>query len=427
MVTVSLSNTKFPQALITRDTCRLCGKDNLDDVISLGNQNLINFIEKDNEKLLSAPLELVLCDKLKGGCGLLQLRHTVPGDLLYRQFWYKSGVNQTIKNDLKDIVKKAKNLIKLEPDDIVIDIGANDGTLLRNYEDKNIKTIGFEPAKNLISEAKVGLTEIINDFFNSKIFFEKFQNETAKIITSISMFYDLENPNEFVNDIVNILDKNGIWVIQMNYLVSMLENNAFDNIVHEHLEYYSLQSLEELLNRHNLTIFNVELNEINGGSIRTYVKHKDCIKYSISSNVEDIRNHEKKLKLDDYETYEKFANRIKNLKTQVYNFIENQVKNNYSVYVYGASTRGNTLLQYFDLNNLLIKAAIERNPMKWGKKIAGTNIPIISEEQARKENPDFMLILPWYFIDEFIDREKDYLEKGGKFIVPLPFFKIIEK
>ena len=413
--------------MIIHHTCRLCGKNDLENIISLGNQNLIDFVDNDDKKSLSAPLDLVLCNKIKGGCGLLQLKHTVPGDVLFRQFWYKSGVNQTIKTDLEDIVKKSKDLVKLNSGDIVIDIGANDGTLLRNYNDKNIKTIGFEPATNLMTDAKVGLTEIINDFFNSKYFLEKFPNETAKIITSISMFYDLENPNHFVSDIVKILDENGVWVVQMNYLVTMLENNAFDNIVHEHLEYYSLQSFEALLDRHDLTIFNVEFNKINGGSIRAYVKHKNCEKFPITSSVQETREYEKNLGLDNEKPYHDFANRIEKLKGQTYDFIKNKINDGNTIHVYGASTRGNTLLQYYTLNSTLIKSASDRNPSKWGKYTAGTNVLIMSEEESRQAKPDYYLILPWYFLDEFLEREKNYLEHGGKFIIPLPTFRIIEK
>jgi len=405
--------------------CRVCGNKTLENIISLGEQYLINFLDSQEQQTFSAPLQLVLCNKKNGGCGLLQLKHTVSGDLLYRKFWYKSGINQTMKNALADIVQKAENLVKLEPNDIVVDIGANDGTLLRCYKTKNLRLSGFEPATNLVEEAKVGTTEIINEFFNYENFEEKFGNQKAKVITSIAMFYDLDEPNKFVNDIVKILDDDGIWIIQMNYLTTMLENNAFDNIVHEHLEYYSLKSLEYLLNKFNLVVFDAELNDINGGSIRTFVKHKKCEKYNVTKRVVDIRNYEDKIGLDDYKPYHQFANRIRDLKEQTYNFIKNEVENGKIIYAYGASTRGNTLLQYYDLDYRLVKAAVDRNPSKWGKKIVKTNIPIISEEQARKEKPDYMLILPWYFIDEFRNREKEYLKNGGKFIVPLPTFKII--
>lgn len=411
--------------IITRESCRVCGQKCLDNVISLGTQHMINFLDSSEQETFAAPLELILCNKKKGGCGLLQLRHTVSGNLLYRKFWYKSGVNQTMKDALADIVNKIENLVQFNSNDIVVDIGANDGTLLRCYKTDNLKLIGFEPAENLIEEAKVGTTEIINEFFNSKNFREKFGNVKAKVITSIAMFYDLEEPNKFVDDIIKILDENGIWIIQMNYLTTMLEYNAFDNIVHEHLEYYSLKSLEYLLNKHNLVVFDAELNDINGGSIRTYIKHRNCNKYPITNRVSEIRKYEDKIELDDHKPYQQFAKRIMDLKEKTYDFIKKETDGGKKVYVYGASTRGNTLLQFYGLDHKLIKAAVDRNPTKWGKKIVKTEIPIISEEQARNEKPDYLLVLPWYFIKEFRMREREYLSKGGKFIVPLPDFEII--
>lgn len=405
--------------------CRVCGKENLEDILSLGVQKHINFLDSADQTHLEAPLEIILCNEKDGGCGLLQLRHTVPGDLLYRTFWYKSGVNQTMRDALSDITKNAENRIELKQNDIVVDIGANDGTLLRTYRTKNLKLVGFEPASNLVKDAQVETTEIINNFFNYDNFAEKFRGQKAKVITSIAMFYDLDDPNTFVSDIVKTLDDDGIWIIQMNYLTTMLENNAFDNIVHEHLEYYSLKSLEKLLERHDLVVFDVELNNINGGSIRTYIRHKHSRKFQTTERVESIREYEKKIGLDDSKPYIEFAKRIDNLKNETYNFIKNEVDNGKKVYAYGASTRGNTLLQFYGLDYKLIHAAADRNSMKWGKKMVGTNIPIISEEQARNDKPDYFLILPWYFIEEFKVREKNYLDNGGKFIMPLPNFQIV--
>lgn len=416
----------FPNDLKTLVNCRVCDNNNLKHIISLGNQHLVDFLEDDDEKKTVAPLELSLCNKSQGGCGLLQLQHTVPPDLLYRRFWYKSGVNQTIRNDLEDIVSSAEKLCTLNDQDFVIDIGANDGTLLRFYKNRSLNLVGFEPATNLMDDAKIGNTEIINNYFNSNDFIEKFGSNKAKVITSISMFYDLEKPNDFVRDLSKILSKDGVWILQMNYLVTMLQNNAFDNIVHEHLEYYSLQSLEYLLSKHDLEVFDISFNNINGGSIRTYIKHKDCTKFSITDSVQETRQSEKNLGLDDEKPYLDFANSIKNQKTQTYDFIKNEVNNNKIIHVYGASTRGNTLLQYYGLNSDLIKVASERNPSKWGKRTVGTNIPIISEDESRKIKPDYYLILPWYFLDEFLEREKLFLKEGGKFIVPLPKFKIIQ-
>jgi len=386
----------------------------------------VDFLDNKEDIDYVAPLELVLCSKKDMGCGLLQLKHTVPPDLLYRKFWYKSGVNQTIRNDLEDIVRKAEEKIDLHDDDFVIDIGANDGTLLRFYKNSSLKLIGFEPATNLLEEANSGTFKIFNEYFNSKTFEESFGDKKAKIITSISIFYDLDNPHDFVEDITKILDENGIWILQMNYLVTMLENFAFDNIVHEHLEYYSLQSLEHLLDKHGLEVFDVDQNNINGGSIRTFIKFKNSNKFSISKRVNDVIAYEKKIKLSDEKTYLDFAEKIKSLKQQTCKFIKDEINNGKKFYVYGASTRGNTLLQYYGLNLQFIQGAAERNPAKWGKYIVGSMIPIISEEQARLEKPDYFLVLPWYFADEFVSRERKFLEGGGKFLIPLPQFKLID-
>ena len=404
--------------------CRNCQNNNLKHILNIGNQYLVDFLEEDGENF-TAPLELVLCDPETNGCGLLQLHHTVSPDLLYRRFWYKSVVNQTIRDDLEEIVRKAEEKVNLENDDIVLDIGANDGTLLRFYKNKSIKPIGFEPATNLLEEASIDTFKIFNEYFNAKSFKSEFGTKKARVITSISMFYDLDKPHDFVGDIKDILDDNGIWILQMNYLVTMLENNAFDNIVHEHLEYYSLQSLEYLLNKHDLEVFDVEQNNINGGSIRVYIKFKNSNKFSISKNVDSVREYEKKIGLNNTKTYLDFAKRILNLREQTCGFIEDEIRDGKKIYVYGASTRGNTLLQYYGLNSELILAAAERNPEKWGKKTVGSKIPIISEKQARSEKPDYFLILPWYFKEEFVKRESEFLQNGGKFLIPLPEFEVI--
>jgi len=419
-------NIQLVKGIKNIERCRICQNNNLKHILTLGNQYLVDFLDQKEDANYVAPLELVLCSKKDGGCGLLQLQHTVPPDLLYRRFWYKSGVNQTIRNDLGDIVRKAEEKIDLRDNDFVIDIGANDGTLLRFYKNSSLKLIGFEPATNLLEEASSGTFKIFNEYFNSRTFEESFGNKKAKIITSISIFYDLDNPHDFVADITKILDEDGIWILQMNYLVTMLENFAFDNIVHEHLEYYSLQSLEYLLDKHGLEVFDVEQNNINGGSIRAFIKFKKSNKFSISKRVNDVLVYENKIGLSDEKTYLDFAQQIKNLKQQTCKFIKDEINNGKKIYVYGASTRGNTLLQYYGLNSQFIQAASERNPAKWGKYIVGSMIPIISEEQARLEKPDYFLVLPWYFADEFVSRERKFLENGGKFLIPLPQFRLID-
>jgi hypothetical protein len=274
------------------------------------------------------------------------------------------------------------------------------------------------------------------DYFSHKAYqkIPQVSKKRAKAVTSIAMFYDLENPHAFVNDVKKVLDDEGLWIIQMSYLPLMLKQLAFDNICHEHLKYYSLSSLKYLLDRHNLTIVDCQVNDVNGGSFRTYVRkakaspaqfatapYRDVAEYRVQS----ILAYEKNLALHQPSTYLNFFKRSQQLKTQTLNFIKKEKKRGKTIWGYGASTKGNTLLQWFGLDHRLIDGIAERSPAKYGLKTVGTNIPIHSEGEMRKAKPDFLLILPWHFINEFETREANFLKRGGKFIVPCPKFEII--
>mgnify|MGYP001620197414 CR=1 FL=1 len=374
---------------------------------------------------------MILCKD----CFLAQLDYSAPSKYLYTErYGYKSGINLTMQNELKQIAQESLKLIKNRKEKtrlpkpgtggqvVAVDIGANDGTLLKNYP-KNIYRVGVEPITKFAKEAKKYSDKVINDFFTYETFYKALKNKKADIITIISCFYDMEEPNKFISDVKKILKDDGICVIQQNYLVGMLKQNAFDNIVHEHLEYYSLLSLNNLLDRHGLEVFDLEERTLNGGSFRTYIAFKG--KRRITKAVEKLNKSEKRLGLNKKKVYLDFAKRIKNNKKKLFQFIKKEDKRGKTIYLYGASTRGNTLLQYFGLDQKLIKKAVERNPEKWGKIIASVGIPIISEEQARKDKPDYMLVLPWFFKEEFLKRESKYLEKGGHFIFPLPKFEVI--
>ena len=413
------------------NACRSCGFEQLTDILSLGNLYVSNFV--DNQSLQKDerpyPLELVLCDASKDGCGLLQLRHTVSPKKMYSNYWYRSGVNQTMVSELTNIAQTAETVVSLSTGDIALDIGCNDGTLLRAYETRGASLVGFEPARNLIPYAREGTSNIFNDLFSYGRFSEEFGKRQVKIITAIAMFYDLDDPNTFVDDVARALEPEGVFIIQMSYLPSMLAQNAFDNICHEHLEYYSLLSLESLLARHRLELFDAELNDVNGGSFRIYIRHVGSRvgkeRKGREIRLEKLRAFESHLALNERGIYDQFVSRIYSLRDDLCGFIKAETEKGKKIYIYGASTKGNTLLQFFKLDSILIKAAAERNPMKWGRKTIGTNIPIISEEQARRERPEYFLVLPWHFLSEFLEREKDYLQSGGKFIVPLPEFKVV--
>ena len=411
-----------------RQTCRICNSNQLSVIMSLGEQHLAVYTPKgsDPEPVLEKfPLELIRCNT--SDCGLVQLRHSTPTDILYERYFYRSGINQTMTDNLKEIVDQATLKINVAENDIVLDIGCNDGTLLKNYQGKNIRAVGIDPAKNMAEFSKECGADIIVDYFNSKLFTNHYSDEKAKIITSISMFYDLEDPNQFVSDIVNILAKDGVWVIELKYLPTMIFQNAFDNIVHEHIEYYHFSVLEYMLKKHGLKAVDVSLNDSNGGSIRVFVKHANqLVDENSEKHLLDLRSSEKKLHLNTEQPYQEFLQRCNELKNKTMSFIKNEVKNGKKIHAYGASTKGNTILQYYELDDNLIDAIADRNPDKWNRKTIGTNLEIMSEEKSRSLKPDYFLILPWHFLEEFREREQEFFKNGGKFIVPLPDFKIIE-
>jgi ribosome maturation factor RimP len=400
--------------------------------LSLGDLYVSDFLDSpDKAAGLKAPLELVLCNAKDGGCGLLQLKHTVSNEAMYRNYWYRSGINKTMTDELNGIAEKAAAIANLKAQDHVIDIGANDGTLLRGYKVPSLNTIGFEPALNLGPYNKQGTTKIIADFFDQSAWQKEYGATKAKIITAIGMFYDLDDPNAFVDDVAKCLDDEGLLVIQMMYLPSFLERNAFDGICHEHLEYYSLGSLENLLKRHGLEVFDVEMREqINEGSVRFYIRKEskgNALKVlnGAIERVAALRAREASLGLDDKQVYEALVKRILEAKEKVVSFIKQEVSKGKKVQGYAASTKGNTTLQFYGLTADLIEAIADRNPQKWGKFTVGTVIPVVSEETSRAQKPDYYFILAWHFLPEFERREADYLKHGGKFIVPMPEFRVI--
>ena len=312
-----------------------------------------------------------------------------------------------------DCVKKAK----LKKNDIVLDIGANDGTLLKYFKKSEFKTIGCEPAKNLKEELKKNCTFLINNFWSSKELFKilkKNKLKKPKLITAIGMFYDLKDPNKFIRDAANSLSEDGIFVAQLMSLKSMIEKNDLGNICHEHIEFYSFSSIKYLFEKNGLEIFKISKNEINGGSYRFY-----CRKFKTGSIKLPNENVLKMMK--------NFVQRVIDNKNKTLRFIKAQHKAGKKIFLYGASTKGNTVLQYYGLNEKIIPYAAERSPFKWGKYTIGSGIKIISEKEAKKLKPDFFFVTPWGFIKEFINREKKWLNEGGKFIVPFPNMKVIGK
>lgn len=413
--------------LKTRQTCRAC-KCPLKTIFDLGEYQIIGYSKED--EIRKVPLVLSRCDpsQNENACGLVQLKHTTPSYLLYSLYYYRSGINKTMTDHLYEIGGRAINISRCTPDDIIIDIGCNDGTFLEWFRDAGWSNnlYGFDPAANMAQYSESTGATIIKDFFSYGSFVSSCDKQ-AKLISSIAMFYDLEFPHDFVRSISMCLSQDGVWVLELAYLPATLSQNAFDTVCHEHLEYYCLSSLESLLHVHNLEVIDVYLNDINGGSFQVYVSHKG--KHIISDDARDriytLRRNEFDLRLEEDYPYDEFIKRVNNNCEKLISFVDSAKKEGLKIYAYGASTKGAITLQYCGFTDKDIIACADRNPEKFGKIIAGTNIPIVSEEEARLSHPDYFLVLPWHFMPEFLSREKDFLYRGGKFIQPMPEFKII--
>ena len=421
----------LPTSLRTRTTCRVCGSHELAPVLDLGAQCISGaFAEPGGRQPVqrAIPLELVRCDMTRDqdACGLIQIRHTVAAPILYESYWYRSGVNRTMTENLHGIARAAEQLSGLEAGDLVLDIGCNDGTLFDGYGSREALFLGFDPSDVTRYAIEKGY-DVVRDFFSASVLRSRYPEQRAKVITSIAMFYDLEEPADFVRDVAETLHEDGVWVMELHYLPSMLQQNAFDVIVHEHLEYYSLAVLERLLGDAGLEAVAGELNDVNGGSIRLFITHRGRGRSTASDaeSLEELRVREFEMALDSPAPYERFARNVERVRRELKELCESIVAEGKTIHIYGASTKGNTILQYVGLDRRLIPYAADRNPDKWGSETIRTAIPIISEEESRAMEPDYYLVLPWHFLDEFIERERDYLDAGGRFIVPLPEVRVI--
>jgi NDP-4-keto-2,6-dideoxyhexose 3-C-methyltransferase len=418
-------------SLTTRTTCRICGSPHLEPVLSLGDQRIAGaFAEPGGGQPVqrAIPLELVRCDMSadEQACGLIQTRHTVPGSILYHSYWYRSGINRTMTENLHTIARTVEDLVGLSSGDLVVDLGCNDGTLLDGYRTEGLDHLGFDPSDVGRYAVEKGY-EVVRDFFAYDLLERRRPDKRAKVVTSIAMFYDLEDPAAFVADVARTLEDGGVWVMELHYLPLMLEMNSFDAIVHEHLEYYSLAVIERLLNHAGLETVKAELNEVNGGSIRLFIAHAGSREIGPEDlrALQALRIAEFELALDSPEPYERFRRRAEQVRDELAELCRRLAGEGKTIHVYGASTKGNTILQYAKLDASVLPYAADRNPDKWGSETIATRIPIISEEESRAMKPDFYLALPWHFLDEFLEREKDFLDGGGRFIVPLPEVRIV--
>jgi len=405
------------------EKCRVSKSKNLVPVLSLGEQYLSGVFPSEKDNAVSkGPLDLVWCPD----SGLLQLKQSYSLEEMYGDnYGYRSGLNQSMVDHLTKKAQYLEKLCGLSSNDLVVDIGSNDATFLKAFDIKNITRVGVDPSGDKFRQYYPKDIELIDEFFPSSTFKKKYKNKKAKLITSISMFYDLEDPLDFIENINEILDDNGVWHFEQSYMPSMLRTGSYDTICHEHLEYYSLSVVKNMLELSGLIIIDVKFNDVNGGSFSVTAAKKTSSLKSDNVLISWLLMQEERMGLDTPRPYREFENRVYNHRKNLVDLICSLNADGKLIVGYGASTKGNILLQFCGLSEKEIPFIAEVNQDKFGKMTPGTNIPIISEEEARKMQPDYLFVLPWHFKNGIISKERAFISNGGKFIVPLPEIQII--
>lgn len=402
--------------------CRNCNKKKFLNLFSLGKMSYTGkFPKSKNIDIPKEEIKLIMCSS----CKLVQISNNFSLSYMYNQdYGYRTGINQTMSNHVKKLIGKINKITKIKRSDIVLDIASNDGTLLNCYSPK-ITKIGVDPlVKKYINNYK-NVQYKYSTFFRKKLLSKTIINKKIKIITALSVFYDLKKPNIFLKEISNIINQNdGILVLEHADLLSIIKNNLFDTICHEHLAYYSVHIIYDMCKKNNLRIFDLEKNKINGGSTRFYICHKLAQYQENDKNIKNFLETEAKNKIDKRITYVRFYKKINTIKRKLRNLLLKIKKKGKEIHGYGASTKGNLLLQYFELRNDIISKIADRNPSKAGSYSPGLKIPIVTEEASRAEKPEYYLVLPWHFKEEILKRERNMIRNKTKFIFPLPDLKI---
>ena len=408
----------------TISKCRICGSKNLINVMSLGAQALTGvFPRTRDEKITSGPIDLVQCAEI-GGCGLVQLKQSYNLQEMYgMNYGYRSGLNPSMVSHLNSKVKKILNLGILKRDDLIIDIGSNDATTLRAYPKGLYQIVGIDPTGDKFRAYYPPEIRLIPDFFSAEIIQKIFPNKKAKIITSFSMFYDLEDPVAFASEIEACLDDEGVWIFEQSYLPAMLRTNSFDTICHEHLEFYALKQILWIAEKAALKVLNVEFNKVNGGSFSITAAKVGSARQSDIKQLEKILTDEQALGLESTKAFDDFKTRVEAVRCKLMNFLADSKKEGKRVYGLGASTKGNVLLQYFGIDEYLLPQIAEINEDKFGAYTPGSLIPLIPEKDVLNKKPDYLLVLPWHFREFFESNPK---MKGCTLVFPLPTFEIVK-
>lgn len=413
------------------EKCRICGNSDLADVVSLGDQYLTGvFPHRKDQKVTAGPLALVRCNEEhdRNACGLLQLKHSYDfGELYGDHYGYRSGLNKSMVQHLHGKVKKILAAVQLDKGDMVVDIGSNDSTLLQAYPKGIPVLVGVDPTGKKFKEYYPDHIILIADFFSAEKIKKEFPGKKAKVITSISMFYDLEDPLDFMQQIYEVLADDGVWVFEQSYMPTMLATNSYDTICHEHLEYYALKQIKWMADKVGFNIIDVEFNNVNGGSFSVTAAKRGSKHKEMAGTVTKILNDEQALGLSTRRPYLEFGERIVAHRNTLRKTVGDLREQGKKVFGYGASTKGNVILQHCGFTQKDLPFIADVNKEKFGAFTPGTLIPIISEEEAKSMKPDCFLVLIWHFREFILNKENDYLDKGGKFIFPLPEIQFVDK
>jgi NDP-4-keto-2,6-dideoxyhexose 3-C-methyltransferase len=411
------------------DRCRVCGNTDLEPALDLGEQALTGVFPRTAGQVVPAmPLHLVRCvsEGERAGCGLVQLRHSAPPESMYgNDYGYRSSLNRSMVAHLRRKVAAILGRVPVGPGDLVVDIGSNDGTTLSAYPGGGADLVGIDPGGEAFARYYPDHIRLIPDFFSTRVLEAAVGRRKAKVITSLAMFYDLEDPMEFMRQVRDCLDDRGVWVLEQSYLPTMLARNAYDTVCHEHLEYYALRPIHWMMERVGLAILDVELNDVNGGSFSITAAKTGSPHRARTDQVESLLRSERALGLETPAPYAEFRERVTRHRDELREFLRASSEAGRRVLGYGASTKGNVLLQYCGLTTREIACIAEVNPDKFGRFTPGSRIPIVSEEEARRSGADLFLVLPWHFRDGILERERTWLESGGRFVFPLPRLEVV--
>jgi SAM-dependent methyltransferase len=402
--------------------CILCGGGRVDEFLDLGETALANQFIRDTDALEPKyPLRIGFCS----GCAHVQLMETVPPLEMFENYLYVSSASDTLKNHLWDVSDELVRRYRLGAEDLVVDIGCNDGTLLSGFQRHGVRTLGVDPAANLAELASGKGIDRFTGLFAAATAEEIVAKwGPASLITATNTFPHIQNLNDFIQGIKTALVPGGVFVIEMHYLLDLIDQVAFDTVYHEHISYWALGPMKQLFERHGMSIIDAERVPLHHGQLRVHVKRQADA--DVSTGVEKILVEEKAAGLDRFETYLRFADRAQKIKKELHETLTSFRKQGRRVAGYGAPAKGNTLLGFLEIGPELLPYIVDRSPLKQGLYTPGMHIPVVATERLLADQPDYVLLLAWNFVDEIIEQQAEYVRRGGKFIIPVPEVRIID-